>query len=321
MLHNYRKIGTAGAFGGLSAVKALYPRMSVQNIEKTLSTFPSYVLHRSAKPIKHYIPIFCLRIRQILSLDLMEVPLKLRNHNRDIKYFLICIDHFTKFAFVHALKTKTAKEVFQAFKKLISQMGYAPMYVERLISDSGSEFTSNLFKSWCKERNISLIQNSSLQHASLSERTIKILKQLIFRYLTFKNTQSFIDQMPLIVQTLNQRPHALFDHTMSPQQAEMLSNHSLVRFYNARKWIKHYPIKKGRKAKFSVGDTVRITLLKNAFSRGYSRQRPLEKYKIRKIDDSKPYILYHLESAKTGEEIRGAFYSNEIVRDRTKHDT
>ena len=93
-------------------------------------------------------PIISSKPFELLGIDILG-PLKLSKNN--YKYILICVDHFTSWVEAIALKGITAVEVIEAFFKLIIARHGCP---EKLLSDHGTQFTSNLFHSLCDYFNI-----------------------------------------------------------------------------------------------------------------------------------------------------------------------
>jgi len=66
------------------------------------------------------------------------------------------------------------------------------------------------------------------------------------------------------------------------------------------------------KAKFHVGDRVRIFKWKTRFEKGYTYKWSKEIFQIDKVYDTHP-ITYHIEDLH-GEEVLGRFYANELQR-------
>ena len=64
---------------------------------------------------------------------------------RSYHYLYVAIDKFTKWAEVEAVRTILAGSVVKFIKGLVSRFGVP----NRIITDNGSQFTSNLFKTYC----------------------------------------------------------------------------------------------------------------------------------------------------------------------------
>ena len=61
------------------------------------------------------------------------------------RYLYVAIDKFTKWAEVEAVRTIPAGSAVKFIKGLVSRFGVP----NRIITDNGSQFTSNLFKTYC----------------------------------------------------------------------------------------------------------------------------------------------------------------------------
>ena len=61
------------------------------------------------------------------------------------RYLYIAVDKFTKWAEVEAVRTILAGSAVKFIKGLVSRFGVP----NRIITDNGLQFTSNLFKTYC----------------------------------------------------------------------------------------------------------------------------------------------------------------------------
>merc|ERR1711893_579606 len=97
---------------------------------------------------------------------------------------------------------------------------------------------------------------------------------------------------------------------MSPMDGEKSENEEVIR----KRFIKKYNKigSKPPKAKFKVGDTVRIWKFKRVFDRGYHENFTTQYFKIRKVMTNLPVVRYELEDI-LGEKIIGSFFENELV--------
>ena len=64
---------------------------------------------------------------------------------RGYRYLYVAIDKFTTWAEVEAVRTILAGSAVEVIKGLVSHFGVP----NRIITDNGSQFTSNLFKTYC----------------------------------------------------------------------------------------------------------------------------------------------------------------------------
>ncbi|KAL3096549.1 hypothetical protein niasHT_025071 [Heterodera trifolii] len=111
--------------------------------------------------------------------------------------------------FVVPLKNKRAEEMLEAFNKLIDQM---PMVPHRIFSDKGTEFKNKLMKEFFEEQEIEKHEpvHSSVK-ASVAERTIRNVKQRLYRYFAEKETLNWVDAVQKIVNGINSSPSRVHD--------------------------------------------------------------------------------------------------------------
>ena len=70
--------------------------------------------------------------------------------NKGYKYLLMCIDIFSKYAWVVPLKTKQRQELVKAFQAILSS-GRKP---SKLQTDQGTEFLNRVFQKFLRDNNI-----------------------------------------------------------------------------------------------------------------------------------------------------------------------
>jgi hypothetical protein len=77
----------------------------------------------------------------------------------------------------------------------------------------------------------------------------------------------------------------------------------------------HYQksISLNQKPKYSVGQTVRISIAKDKFNRGYNETFKREHFKIIEVKTRQPIPMYVLQSLNNDDIIPGPFYSSEIT--------
>ena len=146
-------------------------------------------------------------------------------------------------------------------------------------------------------------------HAAFIERFNRTLQRLIYTFNTENETYRYIDALPQLVQTYNNRKHRMIGTTpviAENDETSHLEIRKLAALYHEK--IKSKPII------FRIGDTVRIAKIKDKFSRGYNEQQMLEIYKIKEIKTNNKIPMYVLETYNGDETIVGSFYSFELVK-------
>ena len=105
----------------------------------------------------------------IMGIDI-KGPYKVSKNG--FRYVLICIDHFTSWVEAAPLRGITAKEVIQVFFQLVISRHGCP---EIILSDRGSQFTSDQFQKLCKHFNI-VSHVTTAHHQQANGKTEKFIK-------------------------------------------------------------------------------------------------------------------------------------------------
>ena len=227
----------------------------------------------------------------------------IKEDNDGVSYLLIAIDLLSRYLWVRPLKTKSAREVRDAFEDIFSN-GRTP---EKLRTDQGKEFDNNTLKKYLKDENIKYFTTQNEGKANYAERVIKTLKNKIFKYLTHNNTRRYADKLQQFVQSYNNTVHRSLG--MAPSKVTKKKAKTI--------WWKLYkPKSTGSRVKpytFRVGDHVRITFLKNKFSREYDQRWTGEIFTV-----THRYRVQGIPQCKlkdyNGEEIKGSFYKEELQK-------
>ncbi len=203
-------------------------------------------------------------------MDLADMQ-SMQKFNDGYRYLLVCIDVFSKYAWVVPLKNKTGPSLVEAFKIILSS-GCKP---EKIMTDQGTEFLNRHFQALMKEEDIELYNTFNETKASIVERLIRTLKTKMWRYFTAKKTMRYIDILLDLVYSYN--------HSVHPSIKTKPIN---VTTENEKKvWHTLYDDhteKKTPKYKFKIGDQVRISKIKRKFEKDYLPNFSREVFSISK---------------------------------------
>ena len=148
--HDHSSAGHPGRDRTLREIKKLYywPRLKV-DVEAYLSN--CLVCARNKGSVKRPLPMLTYpmptRPWDVVAIDLLQMP---RSHQGS-GYVLTCVDHFSRYAILVALRDKQAATVARA---LIDNL-ICPFSAPRvLLSDNGSEFRNELIAEICTQFNI-----------------------------------------------------------------------------------------------------------------------------------------------------------------------
>ena len=241
------------------------------------------------------------------SIDLADLN-ELSGYNNQYRYILVCVDIYTRYAFVKLLKTKSAKNVSNKFEQIISEAGEAPKKIQ---ADEGTEF-ADIKKKLSAQYGFKLFhtQNREIK-AAHAERFIQTLKLMMRRTMTTLGTgHRYIKYLPFVVERYNESPHRgifnarpvdLYIHQKVPKflQFRMLKNQ-----LNSARPVTNL---------LHVNDRVRIARTKNnTFEKSSLRRWVKEVFIIDKVLISEP-VTYTLKD-KNNEDIGGIFYREELQK-------
>lgn len=301
----YFKPGHPAAFSGpkklQSIVKKAGYRPPLKFLKEWTSNQESYSLNKNALNKFTRSRVVVKNIRHMYDTDLADLS-DLANANDGIKYWLIVIDVFSKKLGLRTLKTKNALEVKNAMQSVFEEM----QTPELLRSDGGREFDNKLLKKYLDELGVRYQIARNQSHANFSERIIRTIKALMYKYLTHNNTHKYHDVIQQLVASYNNSIHS--STKMAPNQ--------VTEKIGKRLWWQMYRPKDLRSSipfTLRVGDKVRVSYLKNKFSRDFDQKWTGEVFTIHRryrIDGVPVYQLvdYNLEK------IEGVFYIQELQK-------
>ena len=293
----YNNLRSPGSFGSVRNLRR-YSRVSGRAAREFLAKQDAYTLH---KPRKIRFPrrkTYSKGIADLCQIDLVDVS-NLSSYNDGMRYILTYIDVFTKRAWAVPVRTKSGRDVAEAFEKILSD-GECNMAQ----SDKGTEFLNSTFQAMFKRSGIKFYtsENEDLK-AAVVERFNRTLKSKMFRYFTYKNTRRYIDVLDDLLYSYNNTHHRSIG--MAPAQVNV-DNENFVR-------ARLYPLKpKTHKWKYDLGDRVRISMHRQPFRKGYLGDWSEELFEITTRLPTVP-VTYELKDL-AGEPIKGKFYEMEIQK-------
>lgn len=286
-----------GSFGGVKNLRR-YTGRSYRETKKFLAKQDWYTLHRGRRIRFPRRKTYSKGIADLFQIDLVDVS-SLAAFNDGMRYLLTCIDVFTKRAWAVSVRTKSGKNVSEAFEKILAEQK-----CNMVQSDKGSEFLNSTFQSLLQRHGIKFYtsENEDLK-ASVVERFNRTLKTKMYRYFTYKNTRRFVDVLDDLLHSYNNTHHRSIG--MAPVEVNA-DNENEVR-------ARLYPPKpKSYKWKYDVGDRVRITMQRRPFHKGYLGEWSQEIFEIASRLPTTP-VTYELRDL-AGEAIKGRFYEPEIQK-------
>lgn len=237
-------------------------------------------------------------LNNLFQADLIVLD-KLGRQNQGYKYLLTIIDLLSRFAFIYPLKTKTGKEVSEAFDRQFTLQPCKYLQV-----DAGKEFYNSFVKRICEKHNVSMFSTHSNKKAAVVERFNQTIMRRIQRYLTHNKTKKYINVLQNLLSTYNNTFHSTIK--MKPSEVDERNQHLV--WFNSFKQV--YDAKQ-TKPFYKKDDFVRIVLNKNVFDKGYKQSYTDKIWRVKEVHNTVP-ITYTLWDGT--EDILGIFYKEELSK-------
>ena len=277
---------------GLASVKRLYEHIgNRKRAQDFLKTQDSYTLHKPVVRKFRRRKYVVKGLNDLVQMDLADVS-SLSRWNGGVKFLLIWIDCYSRFLRVVPIKNKQAYTVVVAVRSLLQEQKPA-----NIQTDKGTEFVNRDLKQLFSDLGVNFYTTQDPDtKAAFAERVIRTLKSRIYRYMTLKDTKSYIDVLQDLVTSYNSSKHRSIG--MSPKDVTDKSIKGNAIHVNYKRH------------KFSLEDRVRIPLEKTAFSRGYTPNWTTEYFYIAQLLQTDP-PTYKIKDG-TGELILGSYYEPEL---------
>lgn len=182
---------------------------------------------------------------------------------------------------------------------------------KRIRTDKGQEFRAKEVQTLLKDFDVTHLYAQNETKAAIAERVIKTMKTRIYRFMTYQKSYAYIKKLQNFVKSYNGTYHRTIG--MAPKSVNS-GNETAVwwRMY----WPKdHGVIKKTKTIRkpfsFKIGDHVRLTHLRNPFSREYDERWTGEIFIISQRILRSGLPVYRVEDFD-GDEIKGTFYQSEL---------
>ena len=240
------------------------------------------------------------------QMDLADMQ-SLKQYNDGYRYLLVCIDVFSKYAWIVPIKSKTGPALVEAFNVILSS-GRKP---HKIMTDQGTEFFNKPFQTLLKNEDIQLFNTFNETKASIVERVIRTFKTKMWRYFTAKKTMRYLNMLPDLVYSYNHSEHRSIGRPPALVNSE--NEDEVFRTLYRDVLDNVQPVKN----KFKIGDQVRISKIKRKFEKGYLPNYSKEIFTVSKKVPRNPPV-YKLKDYD-GEELKGTFYDKELQK-VIKHD-
>ena len=171
--------------------------------------------------------------------------------------------------------------------------------------EKGREFYHRSMKSWLEKSDIEMYSRHNEGKSVISERSIRTLKNKIYKYMTSISKNAQIDKLDGIVNKYNYTYHSIINVKPSTYVDVKPST-----------YIDSSKKTNDKNPKFKIGDIVRISIYKNIFAKDYVTNWSEEVSVIKKVKSTVQwtYVISDLKN----EEIVGTFYEKELLKTNQK---
>lgn len=232
--------------------------------------------------------------------DLVEMQ-PYAKENKGYKYLLTVIDIFSKYAWAVPVKQKTGSEVASAMKSVLQQ-GRIP---KNLHTDRGKEFYNTSFQSLMKQYNINLYSTYSNLKASICERFNRTLKNKMWMQFSLRGKYKWLDILPELLTEYNNSKHRTIG--MKPKDVSTENEAKVLKRFSRTDQERE------KRAKFKVGDKVRVSKMKQVFEKGYTPNWSTEIFTVSQVVPTYPVFTYKLKDYQD-QPIAGGFYEQELLK-------
>lgn len=289
--------------GSLAGVDKFYRSQegaTRKEVAKWLRGEEAYTLHRPVRYRFKRNQVVVSGIDAQWDADLMEMT---QQPDEGYNYLLVAIDILSHYVWTRPLKTKTGKEVSEAFQSIFAE-GRVP---QKIRTDRGTEFTNKTAQQTFQRHGVKHFLTNNEVKANYSERAIRTLKLRLKRYETWKQTHKWKDIIGDITSSYNNTYHRTIKRT--PR--------SVTKENQAEVWMEQYGGPAKHKAdgsfKFKKGDYVRISHLRRTFQKEYDERYTGEIFKIASRRVRGGLNIYTLIDFYN-EDVAGTFYEPELQR-------
>ena len=283
----------AAAYGSVRNL-AKASRLPVSKVRQFLHSKDSYTKFTLAARKFKRMRAFARFRNEIWCMDPAYVD-KLAKENNGVKYLLVRQDLFDRTVNAKEMKTKDSQETVKAFSSMITKKTRP----KKIWVDKGTEF-AGAFKKFCIAEGIQVYSTMSETKAAFAERTIRSMKNILYRYMEDFGYKS-IHKLPQFIATLNSRRNSWIDMRLNT-----VKNCDFMCILYSK------PLRESKKPAFKIGDRVRISKYDLPFRKGYKPQFIRKVFEIVPIATRKP-PTYTIKDEQD-EIIRGKFYQKELIK-------
>lgn len=294
------------SFGGKYRSYDHYDRISKETIDEEFKKNDIYTRFYQYRRSKYHNPVYVYHKREQFQADtvVFSDPLMMKA-TKNVKYLLVVIDVFTKYAWVFPLKDIKGEKIAECFQGL-----FKDNKPEKLTTDAGKEFVNQRVQNVLQTHNVKHFISKGRAKASVAERFNLTIQRLIYQLCRYHNTNEWTSDTILgkAMRIYLKRKHRTIK--MSPIDGEKPNNQPILYQTYITKYRK--ADENSKQPKFKIGDTVRISSIRKPFDRGYHQNFTTEVWRISKVLDNLPRPRYVVKD-ENNEVLDNILNENELV--------
>ena len=295
----YRNAKLSGSFGGISGFLQNRKFKEKKAVTNELNKLNEVILHKPVRKNFKRRQTIVHFINFQMQGDLADMS-KYKRENKGNKFILFIIDTFSRFLWTFPIKDKSGPVVAAAFKKFFQINKHPIRYIQ---FDRGLEAYNKHVLELFKTKNVKLFSTFTELKATLVERVIRTIKTRLERYFTYTNKHRYLEILPMLTESYNSTIHSA--HGFRPRD---INKHNESKVWKIL--YEDYFSEPLKTPKFSIGDKVVTSKIKNLFDKGYAKNWNEEPFFIHEIKKTKP-IVYTLRD-ENNEPLQGTFYENQL---------
>lgn len=170
--------------------------------------------------------------------------------------------------------------------------------------DGGLEFNNKISRQFFAKHGITQFVTKTQMKAALAENMIKHIKAKIYRYLSFNQTKKYLDILPILVKTYNNKVHSAHNHKPGSINKNMDGEIFSILYKRLIDTPRPPPV-------YFVGQKVRVISKRLVFKKYYKANYSQQLFKIAEIIPSYPIFTYKIATLD-GEPVQSSFTSQEL---------
>ena len=299
----YSDVNFPGAFSGASNLRRETKGIiSKKEFDKFLINNRTYTLYRSQRLKYPRLKTIPRGFMTDVQIDLADFQLLKKYSNEQNTFLLVATDVLSRRIFVAPLKSKRPIDVQKGFDSILERMPFKPLFV---YSDRGNEFHSKSMQDYFENKGIKKFVSQNVDvKASVCERSIRTIKERLYRWFTEKNSLSWINVIQKIVDGINNSVCRVTN--LRPMEINE-KNQQVV-------WDKLYKNEEQKtyKSKLKVGDFVRIPNKRGTFEKSHLANWSDYIWQIVQCHRTKPAV--YTIADENGKTLKQRFYAEQLLK-------